>query len=318
MHIHQVEFRAQPGQRGIRDPVQTGDHRFEAEFIFDEIDLPVQHAPLQFEQKFPEQGLVVALPPFLPLREFAAVEGRDFRIRAPIGAERVFIDQAQRDQRGVFPPGEAGVGIPVRHPGPYEILPAFHRMFVDGQLRFQPPTAGDGAFEVPVDIEVGGHVEAVLFALGKKVVEFIQRFRIQFHGIRNGGIDQPPVVMVKADGVVAHADQILHQLVGDCLVEKVGGEAEVGAVETDLLLRRIFKNEFALIVGTNETVLAGRCILRHHGGEIQRTARQDPAPERQLFPIGPLFDGKRTFFPLRENERPVAERHSGNYPRGFR
>ena len=178
-------------------------------------------------------------------------------------------------------------------------------MFIDGQLRFQSVAAGGGAFEVPVDVEVGGHVEAVLFALGEKVVEPVQRFRIQFHGIRNGGIDQPPVVMVKADGVVAHADQILHQLVGDCLVEKVGGEAEAGAVETDLLPRRISKNEFTLIVGTDETVFAGRCILRHNGGEIQRTARQDPAPEFQLFPIGPLFDGERTFFSLRKNERPV-------------
>ena len=79
--------------------------------------------------------------------------------------------------------------------------------------------------------------------------------------------------MVDAQGVVADAPESLGQAVGQFVVEVVGGEAEVDAVEADRLVGlRCAKAKCALRVDDDPAGLAGRGVARNHLAEVERRA----------------------------------------------
>ena len=140
-------------------------------------------------------------------------------------------------------------------------------------------------------VEVEGHVDAGLLALGHQVVELVEARRRDL-GVRRAAPDVVPLVLgdrdvdvVEADRVPAAHPEVLHGRLALLLGEEVRIEAEIAADEAERLAVRLLKGEVSVLADLRETVLARRGVPAVHGGEVEDRSGLDLVRERELHPL---------------------------------
>ncbi|MPN11494.1 hypothetical protein SDC9_158797 [bioreactor metagenome] len=249
---------------------------------------------MQFKEEFEETavaairpgvGAVVFLFPLFEPCGIAVAVGDD---AVPDGVEVILVDQVDHHQRRVFGVGQPGVGVAVGHPVADERLPVLHRGGFDREKRFRLREISRNPVAFPeraAGIEVGRQVDAAFFQRGEKVVEPVERLRVQRGGIRRAGRGQPVVVVVEPHGVVAVARDLFGHLFRRLLRREVGTLAEVGSVKFQPAFRRLFEPQRTVGGGTDKTVFPGGSV--EPAGKIKRAAFRRTVFEFQRMPFRP-------------------------------
>lgn len=324
MVVDQVKFFSGEGKSDVIQIVETGDRTAQLEFLFGEAKQFLQTRILLCLEKIQKFPTVVACAGIrtatllLPDLEPFQVELRRGLRHRPVRVKNIFIHQIDHGQSRFFPPGEAGIRIPVPDPSAGELLPMSHRtpayreerfvFTVSERVTFRNCVSGFGQATV---IQVKRNVDAVAFQGGNQIIKPVEGGGVECQSICRILLEDTANVM-EPDEIVSVSRKFNRQTVCIFPFREQSRHAEVDPEKSGAPFRRVGKRESSVRGRGDEAILSGG--FRSKCGKIQRTARRRARREAYRDPVSSGNRCPGTFFGGHRQNRLLRKRDGGNQP----
>ena len=322
--VHVVVSVAHHREQRFGTHVLVGDRAADAEFAHEPLHL-LEAGIVDVHQELRELHVIggsggeFRLVLFQPFGEPLLVEVGDENFALPGVVDVAFVDQAERNQRRIVFQRHAGIGVDVGEPVARKGFPVLHRGVEQERQRLEGGARQPFVRELrdfPLaegarHVQIGGHIDAALFAAGDQVVELVELGRVEVGRGGAGALGKPAVVVVQPHRVETGGGHAVCEPLRPLLVEVLGRGAEVGAVETDRHAGAVPELHSA-VADHHRAVFAGGSI--EAAGEIHRGAGPDVLAIGDLLPVAAGQDVGRCGVQARN--LPGTDRYGGDAPHG--
>ena len=158
-------------------------------------------------------------------------------------------------------------------------------------------------------------IDSLFFHTEDQVIQLVQHLEIQCERIPHifvVPVSQPRVVMVNSDTVISAECEIIREPVHFFPGQVVRRTAKIDPVETDSLVRSIFKCQRTIRRRTDESVFSGGSVQK--AGEVQRGTFREGSFVIEPLPLRIFPDFERFAVCGYKMDRLCGEGYAGDHP----